>query len=84
MTVLVLREKPGHSYHAYPKPFVQAWTSWCSEHVAIGWCRCAIRKAQNLYDVDKFKRAGIDNGIVRTIDQACGAQSPADPTGQSG
>jgi hypothetical protein len=55
-----------------------------SEHVAIGWCRCAIRKAQTLYDVDKFKRAGIDSDIVRTIDQACGAQSPADPTGQSG
>jgi hypothetical protein len=84
VTVLVLREKPGHSHHVYPKPFVQEWTAWCSQHVAIGWCRCAIRKAQTLYDIDEFKSAGVESDVVRTLDRACGAQTPPEPTGQGG
>ena len=74
ITVLVLREKPGHSLHTYPKPFVRTWTSWCSQHVAIGWCRCAIRKAQTFYDIDTFKSGGLD--VASTMDKACGAQTP--------
>jgi hypothetical protein len=60
--------------HVYPAQFATAWTAWCAKRVDEAWCRCAMRRAQEIYDFNEFNTPQTD---WSPFFRACGDQDPA-------